>query len=115
MRSLFADLCVKYLNTVKDRRLTFKGGLEHRATSGLSSLAGYSDTDWAMCSTDSKYHSRNVLYFNGVFVARLTQKQLVVATSSTEAVYIAMSDACEDGLGRYFTNKMLQDKDATHS
>eukprot|EP00241_Pyramimonas_parkeae_P014125 CAMPEP_0114269252 /NCGR_PEP_ID=MMETSP0058-20121206/26490_1 /TAXON_ID=36894 /ORGANISM="Pyramimonas parkeae, CCMP726" /LENGTH=54 /DNA_ID=CAMNT_0001387679 /DNA_START=96 /DNA_END=257 /DNA_ORIENTATION=+ len=53
----------------------------------------YSDSDLAMGSTDKKSHSGNVIYVNGL-VGWYTHKQPIVAASSTEAEYVAVSDAC---------------------
>eukprot|EP00241_Pyramimonas_parkeae_P008205 CAMPEP_0114270248 /NCGR_PEP_ID=MMETSP0058-20121206/27125_1 /TAXON_ID=36894 /ORGANISM="Pyramimonas parkeae, CCMP726" /LENGTH=170 /DNA_ID=CAMNT_0001388949 /DNA_START=1089 /DNA_END=1599 /DNA_ORIENTATION=+ len=44
----------------------------------------------------------NVIYMNGDLVGWYTHKQPIVATSSTEAEYVAVSDACKDGLSLYY-------------
>lgn len=100
---------LKYLNIVKDRRLAFRGGLAHRTISGPSKLAICSDSDWATGSTDRNSYSGNAIHFNGDLVAWFIHEPPGVATPSTEAEYIAASDANKDGLGFcYSINKVRQ-------
>lgn len=72
-------------NMVKYRKLVFRGGLRLGAPSSSACLSIYSYSDWALGSTDRKSYFGNAQYFNGDIVAWFTQKQPVVATSSTEA------------------------------
>lgn len=58
---------------------------------------------------DRKSFSSDDIYLNGDMVAWYTHKQLVAAVSWTEAEYIAVSDACKDGLYIYhFMNAFVQ-------
>lgn len=52
--------------------------------------------------TGRKSYSGNVVYMNGDIVGRCTHKQPIVAASSTEAEYVAVSDACNDGIVLYY-------------
>mmetsp|Transcript_43485 Transcript_43485/g.81431 ORF Transcript_43485/g.81431 Transcript_43485/m.81431 type:complete len:398 (+) Transcript_43485:385-1578(+) len=93
---------LKYLCTVQGRKLTFRGGYEHPLPENQARLTIYSDSDWAMGSTDRKSYSGNTVFINGDLVGWYTHKQPIVATSSTEAEYVAVSDACKDGLSLYY-------------
>lgn len=61
---------LKYLNTAKDHRLTFRGGLQHLGDVDVVAwLSIHSDFEWAMGSTDYKYYFGNVGYLIGDLVA----------------------------------------------
>jgi len=74
-----------------------------------ASVSILSDSDWAMGSVHRISYSGNVIHVNGDLVAWYTQNQSVVAASSTEAEYIAVLDACKDGLNMFhFMNEFVQ-------
>lgn len=58
----WATLCIlKYLCFMKDTKPTFTHGHSSPLPTNLARLASYSDSDWAMCSTDIKSCSSNVI------------------------------------------------------
>ena len=58
--------------------------------------------DWASDHTDRKSFSGSCIFYNGSLLNFLVSKQATVSTSSTEAEYIALSEAVKEGL--YFVN-----------
>lgn len=74
---------LKHLNTAKDR--TFRIGLQHRTLPDTARLSMYSDSDWAISSTDHNSCSWIVIYSSGDFIAWFTHKQPAAASSSTDA------------------------------
>jgi len=93
---------IKYLCAVQDRKLTYKGGRDSPLPGTQTRLTVYSDSDWAMGSTDRKSYSGNVIYMNGDLVGWYIHKQPIVAASSTDAEYVAESGAYKDGLSLYY-------------
>ena len=61
-------------------------------------LFGYCDSDWAGDVSDRKSTSAYVFMRSGSAISWCSRKQTVVATSSCEAEYIAMSEACKEGI-----------------
>jgi hypothetical protein len=61
-----------------------------------------SDSDWAGDSNDRKSYSGSIIFYNGGVLNYNVAKQATVSLSSTEAEYIAASEACKEGL--YFRN-----------
>ena len=95
-----------YLMNVRDRALTF-----HKPTTGDSlppMVVVYSDSDFAEDVMDRKSYSGSVTFVDGNLVAWSAGKQRYVATSSTEAEYVAVSESCKDGLHViHFLNEFL--------
>lgn len=88
---------LRYPNTVKDRKLIFRGRLRQTGgVSGGTQISGYSNSDWTMGSTGCQSCSGIVCYLIGDLVAWFTHKQLVVATSSTMDEYVDVLDICKD-------------------
>lgn len=75
-------------------RLPFRDGLQYSGciTIADDSLPIYSDSDWAMGTTDRKSYSRIVLYVDGGLVVWFAHKQSVAATLSTEDECFSFSD-----------------------
>jgi hypothetical protein len=63
-----------------------------------SELHGFSDSDWASCPAERISISGYVWFFNGGPVSHSSKKQLTHALSSTEAEYMALTAAIQDGL-----------------
>jgi hypothetical protein len=69
-----------------------------------SSLSGYmqnvgcSDADWASDAADRKSISGYSFYFQGSLISWSAVKQKLIALSSTEAEYYAMTHACKEAL-----------------
>ncbi|CDF77556.1 Retrovirus-related Gag-Pol polyprotein [Chondrus crispus] len=59
-------------------------------------LLGFSDADWAGCSDSRKSTSGYVFKFCGGAISWSSRKQTVVATSTCEAEYIALCEACKE-------------------
>ena len=58
-------------------------------------LWGYSDSDWGEDRDDRKSTSGYVFYLAGALIGWVSRKQPIVALSSTEAEYIAMSESAK--------------------
>lgn len=69
----------------------------------------YSDSDFAEDVNERKSYSGSVSLMDGNLVAWHAAKQRYVATSSTEAEYVAVSEACKDGLHLlHFLSEFIQ-------
>lgn len=64
----------------------------------MPELHGFSDSDWASCPEDRISISGYVWFFNGGPVSHSSKKQLTHALSSTEAEYMVLTAAIQDGL-----------------
>lgn len=93
-----AKRVLRYLKKTIDYRLTF------RKTG--KSLIGYSDADWGNCSIDRKSYSGYCFILGGAAISWRSQKQRTVATSSTEAEYISLSEAMKEAL---YLNRLLKE------
>ena len=82
---------LKYLRRTKDMFLVY-GGDEELVVNG------YIDTSYNTDPDDSKSQSGYVFILNGAAVSWRSSKQSVVATSTTEAEYIAASEAAKEGV-----------------
>lgn len=77
-----------------------KGTINHRLVyekSGLN-VRGYVDADWASCEIDRKSYTGYVFKIGNCVISWESRKQKTVALSSTEAEYMALSDACKESL-----------------
>jgi hypothetical protein len=71
----------------------------HYGVSGINpALHGFSDSNWASCPKDCISISGYVWFFNGGPVSHSAKKQTTHALSSTEAEYMALTAAIQDGL-----------------
>jgi hypothetical protein len=61
-------------------------------------LHGFSDSDWASCPEDCVLILGYVWILNGGLVSHSAKKQTTQALSSTEAKYMALTSAIQDGL-----------------
>ena len=89
---------LRYLKTTIDDKLT----LRILDKSPNCNLTIETDSDWASDVSDRKSFSGSCVFYNGALLNFLTSKQATVSTSSTEAEYIAASEAVKEGL--YFVN-----------
>jgi transposase InsO family protein len=89
-----APTCVD-LNEAKRVLCYLKGTKSMRLKLGTSDrtkeLCAFSDSDWAECQVDRKSNSGIVCFFNNAPVMWKSKKQTIVATSSAEAEYVALS------------------------
>jgi hypothetical protein len=93
-----------YLQKTIDVGITF-GGQENPAvtdatagTSSTTGITGFTDADWAGDKDSRKSTSGYVFLLHGGAVSWKSTRQNVVATSSTEAEYIACSKAAKEAL-----------------
>lgn len=96
-----AALCaLKYMCTAKDKKRSIRGLISAPGDSSVttSGISIFSDYDGAMGLMDCKFYAGNAIDLDGDTVAWSTHRQEVVTVSSSEAEYIAVSDACNDGL-----------------
>ena len=87
---------LRYLKSTIDDKLTL------RIHDKITSSCIETDSDWANDHTDRKSFSGSCVFYNGSLFNFLVSKQATVSTSSTEAEYIALSEAVKEGL--YFVN-----------
>ncbi|CAG4955863.1 unnamed protein product [Colias eurytheme] len=89
---------LKYLSKTKDYGLKF--------VKGESSLIGFVDADWASCSIDRKSYTGFIFKMSGSVISYECRKQKTVALSSTEAEYMALSEACKEAV--YLRNLIIE-------
>jgi hypothetical protein len=101
--SAAAQRTLRYLQKTINVGITY-GGQENPAVdealgkSNLTGITGFSDSDWAGDKDSRKSTSGYVFLLYGGAVSWKSTKQSVVATSSTEAEYIACSEAAKEAL-----------------
>src|SRR5882762_9274941 len=81
-----AQHVLKYLKGTSSMRLRYDG-------SSNSGLYGFSDSDWAECRDDRKSIGAYCFFLADGAISWSSRKQHVVSLSSTEAEYIALSQA----------------------
>jgi hypothetical protein len=86
-----AKRILKYLKSTIDLVIVYNGANEN-----VCQLTGYSDADFASCLDTRKSLSGVVLMLNNGPVIWSSRKQGIVATSTTEAEYVAAHDATKD-------------------
>lgn len=82
---------VKYLKSTADLKLYLSDNQEEK-----QELFGYADANWAEDKATRKSNSGYVFFFNGGVIGWACRKQGCVSLSSTEAEFIALSDACQE-------------------
>ena len=70
--------------------------LVYRRPIGL--MEGYVDADWAGCPKDRRSYTGYVYKLGGAAISWKSQKQKTVALSSTEAEYMALSEATKEAI-----------------
>lgn len=63
-----------------------------------STFFGYADADWAENRDERKSNSGYVFMVNGGVISWCCRKQSCVALSSTEAEFISLAEACQEGV-----------------
>ncbi|KRX41523.1 Retrovirus-related Pol polyprotein from transposon TNT 1-94 [Trichinella murrelli] len=71
-------------------------GLRFQRNSGA--LVGFSDADWGGNSDDRRSYTGYVFKFGNAAINWESRKQRTVALSSTEAEYMALSEACKEAM-----------------
>lgn len=69
-------------------------------------LYGYSDADWAQSKKDRKSNSGHIYKYNGSLISWGCKKQNSISLSTMEAEYIALAEACQEGL---WIQRLLKD------
>lgn len=88
---LLAKRILRYLKGTVDFGITFR-----LPTDGINQLVAYSDADYAACLDTRKSTSGVVVTINDGPIIWFSRKQGVIATSTTEAEYIAAHDAAKE-------------------
>lgn len=93
---------VKYLKSTSGMKLK----LSNITSQESVELIGYADANWAEDRQTRKSNSGYVFFLNGGVISWCCRKQTCVSLSSTEAEYIALSEACQETL---WLRRLLQD------
>ena len=83
-------LILRYLCGTKNRCLCLGGG--------NVSIIGYTDSDYAGCSDNRKSTSGYIFQFMGGAISWRSRLQKCTALSTTEAEYVAASEACKEAV-----------------
>ncbi len=94
-----AKRILRYLKGTQDLALKYE-------KSESSLLAGYSDVDWAGDNDDRHSTTGNLFLMSGGAVSWLSKKQAVVALSTAEAEYVALSAATQEAV---WLKKLMSD------
>jgi hypothetical protein len=86
---------LRYIQGTKDRAITYT----RRQGQEPPRLTAFADANWGEDETDSKSTTGYAIYLLGSLIAWKTKKQSTVAKSSTEAEYMALSDATAEVIG----------------
>ena len=85
-----AKRILRYLRKTADHYLHFNGN------DSDGEITGYTDSDWANDNADRKSQGGHVFLCNGGVISWQSRKQDLVALSTTEAQYIAYSEASRE-------------------
>ena len=72
--------------------------LHYEGTTRTSELLGFSDADWATCPEDRVSITGYCWFYHGSVISHMSKKQSTQALSSTEAEYMAITSALQEGL-----------------
>lgn len=89
---------LRYLSGTLDMKLVYE--------TSDKKLEGFVDADWGGNSMDRKSYTGFVFFFGGNIVSWESRKQPSVALSSTEAEYMALSDAAKEAV---YLNRLLKE------
>lgn len=89
---------LQYLAGTINYKLSFKAGPE--------GVLEYADADWGSRTTDRKSYTGYIFFINGCAISWESKKQRTVALSSTEAEYMAMSNAAREAI---FLRRLLSE------
>ncbi|KAK2578839.1 hypothetical protein KPH14_012194 [Odynerus spinipes] len=108
----YAGIAIKETDWNEAKRIVryLKATIGYKLRLGYNSkeeqLIGYADANWAESRNDRKSNSGYVFKYWGSTISWTCRKQTCVALSSAEAEYIALSEACQEGL---WIIKLLED------
>jgi hypothetical protein len=83
---------LRYLAGTMNMRVHYGGA------TASAELHGFSDSDWASCPDDRISITGYVWFLNGGPISHSSKKQITQALSSTEAEYMALAAAIQEGL-----------------
>lgn len=83
---------LRYLKGTKSVKLKLNTNSE------MNQLIGYADANWAENRTDRKSNSGYLFKLFGGPISWACRKQACVSLSSTEAEYVALAEACQEGV-----------------
>jgi hypothetical protein len=86
-----AKRAIRYLDSTSTLKLTYNGKVG-------TNLIGYTDSDWCGSPDDSKSTSGYIFMLAGAAVSWKSKKQSLVALSSTEAEYVAATEAAKEAI-----------------
>lgn len=90
-----------------------KGTINHGMVYSKTShrVTGFVDADWANCQIDRRSYTGFAFVFNNAAICWESKKQRTVALSSTEAEYMALTEATKESmyLGKFFLELGLQE------
>ena len=72
--------------------------LHYGGTTRTGELHGFSDADWATCPEDRVSITGYCWFYHGGVISHVSKKQSTQALSSTEAEYMAIASALQEGL-----------------
>ncbi|KAL4342366.1 hypothetical protein GQ457_08G025750 [Hibiscus cannabinus] len=100
--------CLMYLTTTRSDIM--------HDVSLLSSLHGYSDSDWAGCVDDMRSTSGNCFSFGSGIFSWSSKKQEIVAQSTAEAEYVAATAVANQALWirKLLTDLHMEQEENTH-
>ena len=87
-----AKRILRYLAGTVNYRLHYGGATR------TSELHGFSDADWATCPEDRVSITGYCWFYHGGVISHVSKKQSTQALSSTEAEYMAITSALQEGL-----------------
>jgi hypothetical protein len=88
-----AKQCLRYLSGTTNYGMTFSSN-----KSTLHSIVAYTDASWGNDLADRKSTTGTIIKYNGNIISWLSKKQSTVATSTTEAEYMALGAAVKETL-----------------
>jgi len=95
-----AKRVLRYLKSTADAKLIFSG-----PGGSSEGLVGYTDSDWAGNRHDRKSHGGYLFKMAGVPLSWKSKKQTVVTRSTTEAEYLACSEATGEAQGLIYLHR----------
>jgi len=100
-----AKRVLRYLKSTADAKLVFPG-----LGGSLEGLVGYTDSDWAGDRHDWKSQGGYIFKMAGTPISWKSKKQTVVARLTTEAEYLACSEATREAQGLIYLHRDVTGK-----
>jgi len=100
-----ANRVLRYLKSTADAKLIFSG-----PGGSSEGLVGYTDSDWAGDRHDRKSQDGYLFKMDGAPISWKLKKQTIVARSTTEAEYLACSEATREAQGLIYLHRDVTGK-----